>query len=308
MKNNNILFFLFMALLLSNACKRPDITPAFLVLSKEDFTNCIDVSNYNNTHEQNYNAKELEAIKQQSFTDVLVSLNGKELGYWQLPCTIPLKPDYSAQNYIRVIPCVRTINTTTTTLQYHFVTPIEQFFEMEKEMEYRLPNIQTTYVPSTDFPVLETFMQSTNFKARLASYPTIFKIDYDEYWDKDIGKITLSDTVVYFDVVTSYFPLLGKGERQFWEISYKSINGQMTTHLRFENTISGVTIRDMVILPSTQGAWKKAYIDITNTIMQVSNIASQVSTCLNISGIKEGQGDAEFYFENIKLITMDAPY
>ncbi|MCL1850847.1 MAG: hypothetical protein FWF70_05545 [Bacteroidetes bacterium] len=314
MKNNYLILFLFVLLILNCSCPTPDITPAFLIVSAEDFT--VDVSDYNDTHDQNYGAKELDAIKQHKFSDVLVSLNGKELGYWRLPCTIPLLPDYSGRNNIKVIPCVRTVNMTETTLQYSFLTKdptlpgygFEQFFErMEKEGEYRFSDIRLKYLNSVDFPILETFSQSTDFKPRNPdTFPASIEIVPDEELGKDIGRIELKDSAIFFDIVSSYVPLLGKGERQFWEISYKSINGQMITHLDFENSITMDT-HDMVGLPSTKGVWKKVYIDISNTVMQASYIAPQVSTCLRITGTRDTASmPSYYYFENIKLIT--APY
>lgn len=309
MKINHSFFFLVVILMLNCTCSRPEITPAFLILTVEDFQDCIDVSDYNSIHDQNYDQKELDAIKQQNFTDVLVSLNGKELGYWYLPCSIPLLPDYSGKNNIRVIPCVRTANTSTTTLQYLFVNPIEQLFELEREELFRFPGLSFKYDSSVDFPVLETFTQSTLFKPRVEDeFPAAIEIFYDEELQKDIGRVILSDSAKFFDIVTSYFPLPGQGERLFWEISYKIINGQMFTHLGFENSMTMIE-QNMMIFPATEGAWKKAYIDITNTIMEASYTASQVSTRLRITGLRNSTTvDTEFYFENIKLITMDAPY
>lgn len=288
----------------------PDITPAYLIITEEDFLNCVDISNFNNTHEQNYDQKELDAIRQHSFRDVLVSLNGQELGYWKLPCTIPLLPEYTKQNYIRVTPCVRLTDKTTTTTQYHFVTLVEEFFEFSKEGEYRLSPFKLEYVPSVNFPVLETFEQSTIFKPRISEFPATIEIENDTDLQKKVGKVSLTDTAVFFDIVTPYFPLLGGGERQFWEISYKSINGQMNTHLGFEGSILlGMTNFDMIVLPSTKGKWKKIYIEISEIVSQASFTVPQISTRLRISGLKEREeSDAEFYFENIKLITMSAPY
>jgi len=307
MKNNHSVFFIF-AILLLFSCGEP-VIPAYLVLSVEDFTNCIDVSDYNSAHDQNYDPKELDAIAQQNFTDVLVSLNGKELGYRQLPCTIPLLPNYSGRNNIRVIPCVRTPNTSTTTLQYPFVTPIEEFFEMQKEKEYQLSDFKLKYLSSVDFSVIETFEQSTDFIPRVPNeFPATMEILYDKELQKNIGSIILVDSSVFFDIVTPYFPLQGNGERQFWEISYNTTNGRMVTHLGFENSIT-MAGRDMVILPSTEGVWKKVYIDITNTVREASYTASQVSTRLRITGIKNDASiGSEYFFENIKLITMYAPY
>ena len=311
MKNNYPFLCLCVILMLNCTCSQPDITPAFLVLSVEDFKDCIDVSDYNRVHETNYDQKELATIKQQNFTDVLVSLNGKELGYWSLPCRIPLLPNYNDRNNIRIIPCVRTPNTVITTIQYHFITPIDQFFEMEREKEYRFPDLKLEYVPSVDFLVLETFTQSTDFSPRDKNeFPAAMEIIYDEDLKQDIGRILLSDSSsVFFDVVTPYMPLQGEGKRYFWEFSYKIINGRITTHLSFENTISGIINQDLMLFSSTQGGWRKAYIDITEWIMQASNVASQVSTRLRITGTRTNASiDSYYCFENIKLISMDAPY
>jgi len=308
MKNIYPLIFICIFSFLNYSCPKPDITPAYLIFFEEDFKDCLDVSNYNNEHEQNYDPIELNAIKQQKFSDVFVSLNGKELGYWHLPCTIPLLPNYSGTNNIRIIPCVKLINTAQTCTRYLFVTPVDIFCEIEKEKEYRLP-VKVEYVKSVEFPILEIFSQSTKFTPRIPSFPATIEIVYDEEFEKNIGKITLTDTTKYFDIVTPYFPMLGSGERQFWELSYKSENGQITTHLGYENTISGITNQDLIVFYSTKGEWKKAYIDISESVMKACDIASQVSMRLNITGIKDDANLASyFYFENIKLITMSAPY
>jgi hypothetical protein len=286
------------------------------MISADDFK--IDVSDFNITHVQNYDANELAAIEQQSFTDVWVSFNGTALGYWPLPCTIPLLPDYNSKNLIHVIPCVRIRNTSTTTLQYIFVTHgsiepgygYQELLDMENEREYHLSDFILKYGTSVTFPILETFTQSTDFKPLLPDeFPVNIEPWFDNQLQKNIGRIVLSDTSVFFDVGTSFFPLQGKGSRQFWEISYKTVNGGIVTHLGYENTVSGIDHDNMVIFPSTEGVWKKAYIDITKNVMQASSIASQVSTRLRITGTRnKTDADSYYYFENIKLITMDAPY
>lgn len=269
---------------------------------------CIDVSDFNSVFDTNYDPKELDAIKQQNFTDAHVSFNGFETGYWKLPCTIPLLPDYSSLNNVRVIPCVRKPSTTlATTTKYHFVTPHEEFFEMTREGEYRLSNINLKYVRSVEFPVLETFTQSTIFKPCDSLYPATIQIVYDDEKQKDIGKITLKDDDVYFDIVSPNITLLGRDERQFWEISYKSSNGRMYARLNFEGGI--ILFKDMAVMPSTKEVWKKLYIDITEIVRQASYTALKISVSLEISGIRDDPDSVtEFYFENIKLITMDAPY
>jgi hypothetical protein len=311
-----LLFFFSVIIFLNYSCKK-EITPAYLLLSEEDFKDCINVTNFNSVHETNYSEEELEVIKQQYFRDVLVSLNGKELGYWQLPCKIPLLPDYSDKNYVRVIPCARIPYTSLTAAPYYFLTPVEQFFEMEKEGEYRLSNFKIEYVPSVAFPILETFSQTTAFKPFDTIFPTPMEIYYDKDYDngkgKNVGKITLEDSVDFFNVVTSYFYLNGRGVRQYWEMYYKCESGEMVTYLNFQNAVSGVFQQDMIVFPATT-TWKKAYIDLTDIITWACGSADRISVRLGIRGNpvqnkeKETASNSNFYFGNIKVITMSAPY
>jgi hypothetical protein len=321
MKNNNIFFLLLFLSTLFFSCPKPDITPAYLYLTAEDFNQCLDVSDFNTTHDKKYESHELEAISQQTFNGVLVSLNGDNLGYSPLPCRIPLLPNYNGRNNISIVPCVRIPNSTYTLLSYDFVKsdPEEFFLEIEREKEYKVADLlkesgvdklKYKYVTSVDFPVLETFMQSTDFKPRLDSlYSSTIEIFYDNDLKKNTGRLILKDSAEFFDIVTPYIPLIGKGERLFLEISYKSVNGRMNTALGFEKTLSGISGKDIYVFPSSQGVWKKAYADITEMVREASYNMSQVSTRLRITGFKEQESfDAYFYFENIKLITMSAPY
>jgi len=309
MNKSCFLFFLSIIIFLNFSCRKTDITPAFLVLTVEDFQDRIDnnLSEFNRIHDTSYDQEEFDIIRQQNFTDVLVSLNGKQLGYWNLPCRIPLLPDYSGNNNIRIIPCVRIPNTTLTTVPYHFLKPVEVFLDIEKEGEYRFPNLKFEYVPSVAFPMLETFEQGTRFASLDSIYGARMEVS------QSMGRIFLSDSLPYFNVATSYFHLVGQenGQRiqQFWEMRYMC-DGEMTTYFNYIDPISGITYaQDMIVLPSTKGSWKKVYIDLSNEIAWAARGASRVSVRLGIRGNRNSNsGSAYFYFDHIKLISMRAPY
>ena len=308
MKKCYFFFFLSLIAFLHFSCRKPDITPAYLLLSEEDFENCINTNSFNEVHETDYDSLELSIIRHHIFRDVYVSLNGKELGYWHLPCRIPLLPNYSGENNIRVVPCVRIpLNPTVTTVQYHFLKPVTQFFNMKREGEYRLSKFEFEYREGVSFPVLETFSQTTRF---LSLDPINgADIETNQYVDgKQVGKIELNDSLYYFNIVTDYFELLGQGVRHFWEISYKC-DGEMFTYLNFRNTPSGAVHQEMIIFPSTKGVWKKGYINITDIISLAAGAATRIEVRLGIRGLRnQNSSNANFYFEYVKLITMIAPY
>jgi hypothetical protein len=305
MKKCCILLFLFFFAFLFFSCKKID-APAYLILTAEDFTDCINTDNYNETHETSYLPEELEIIRKQRFTDVLVSLNGQSLGYWQLPCTIPLKPDYTCTNNVRIIPCVRVIQTTLTTIPYSFVTPIELFFDFEREREYRLSDIKFEYIESVEFPVLETFIQSTTISSLDSIYGKPLEIYQNE--GKNMGRVVLKDSTDYFKIATPYVSLSGQGVKHFWEMGYQC-DGVMTTFLQFRNTITGAPPRDLIVYFSGD-AWKKTYIDITEYVSIVAATAPTVSVSLGIIGNRNPKkmDSTCFHFEYIKLISMTSRY
>jgi len=313
MKKCYFLLFLSIIVFLNFSCRKTNITPAYLLLSVEDFEDCIDVSNF---HDKGYGQEELDIIKHQQFRDVHVTLNGKVLGYWPLPCTIPLLPEYSSLDNIEIIPCVRVPNTTLTTIQYRFLRSERRFLEMEKEGKYTFsdfkPDLKFVYWEGVEFPVLETFTQSTRFVAIKDSiYPATMEIVQDEE-GKHMGRIALENTQKYFEVGTAHFNLAGGGVRHFWEIYYKCDDGEMTTYLRFQNTSMGNYSRDLIVCPPTNGSWKKLYIDITDIVSEAASYsANQVSASVSLSirGLRTSESkNAYFYFGNMKLISMRAPY
>ncbi|MCL2290776.1 MAG: hypothetical protein FWC34_08770 [Bacteroidetes bacterium] len=309
MKKCSFLLFLSIIAFLNFSCRKTDITPAYLLLSVEDFQNCINVSNFNKIHDTNYDAEELDIMKQQNFTDVLVTLNGKELGYWKLPCKIPLLPDYSHQNNLEIIPCVRVPNTTFTTVEYGFLNPAKFLLDMNKEGKYELSDLKSDlkfeYREEVVFTVLETFTQSTRFVPD-SNYKIPIEIVHES--GKSMGKIALEDTLYYFKVATPHFTLdlankAGRVVRHFWELYYKCDDGLMTTYLTFS---SNPKIEfDGIVLPSTNGVWKRAYFDITNLVTPMSDGSYKVSVSLGIKGHRASNNskNAYFYFESMKLIS-----
>ena len=290
------------------SCKKPDITPAYLILTVEDFEDCVDVSNFNKVHNTNYDQYELDAIKQHEFKDASVRLNGRSLAPWNIPCRIPLLPeDYSKENYIWVMPCVRMINTgVVDTEPYPFLSPVQRAFNLEKEGEYRFPNLKFEYVEWVSFPVLETYaLQTTRFTSQDTAHGA--NIEFGRVDERLVMKLAVTEEFPYFNIATAPFELFGQGTRQFWELSYKC-EGEITASLNFTTAMGIKYTQDMVVLRPTRGVWRKVYIDITEEVSLAAGSASRVSVGLNIRGNRmANSGTAHFYFENMKLVTMQAP-
>jgi hypothetical protein len=301
MGKNFYLYFLSVIAFLTFSCRKPDITPAYLIFCSEDFidTVCVDVSNFNKVHDTNYDADELEVLRQHNIKDIYVSINGHGTGYWQLPCTIPVRGDYSGENNIRIIPCVRVAANTLTTVQYLFLEPAEKNIFLKKEEKRRVSSFKFDYRKEVLMSFFETFSQSSSFSSLDTINGAEMKLE------NGIGKISINNQRPYFDIATQYFDLSGHSLQHFWEIYYMSNEGEMTAYLNFQNTVTGAIIQDMVVFPSSRGAWKKAYIDLTDIIYQACGTASRVSVRLCIRGLRNANSDeADFSFGNMRVITF----
>jgi hypothetical protein len=187
--------------------------------------------------------------------------------------------------------------------QYPFVLPFEKTVAIVHEEEIKFSNFLFEYRKEVDFPILETFVQSSMFSSvdTIDGAPLVLSQDIG---GKAIGKILLNDSLKYCDIATKLITFRPYGSRFFWEISYKC-DGRITTYIRFA---SG-TPQDLGIFPSTKGEWKKGYIDITEILRLGAGMTDQVSLSLGIRGNRTKDAtDAYFYFEYIKLVSMVAPY
>jgi len=313
MKNRYLLFFVFLIVFFNFSCVNQKIPPpVYLYLTEEEFTDCLenDLVEFNKKHDTNYSEEEFQVIRQHLFRDAWVSINGASVAPWKLPSLIPLIPQYGKPNNIRVSACVRDPNSELMTKEYLFVTPVTQTFDnLAKGDTIRLSPFTLEYVPSVEFPILDAFIQDTKFSPRDTMYNTPMTLTFNDTLKKNIGKISLSNSDLYFDVVTQYQLMHGKGQQQYWEICYKSLNGEMVGYLGFEKSLIGIQQKNIFVLPSTEGKWKKFYIDVTEYIRDACSTASQINVRLGISGYKvEDSQSAEFYFEYVKLITRTAYY
>jgi hypothetical protein len=299
-------FILFIALIsfITISCDDTDLTPAYLVITEADFQNCVDVSNFNILHEQTYDQSQLEVIASQKFKDVWVYLNGKNLGCWELPCKIPILPNYSEENIIKLVPGIRMNGVSTMIPAYPFLTTFTTSIAMDREQTYHLAenNISFTYPTSVIFPLLETFDQSSVFSSIDADGVNIQITQEDS---KNVGKISLEDTSTFFDIKSPIFSLKGSGNFTFWEMDYKCDN-KIYCEL-FIHTISGAIMPvSIVSLNPTNGEWKKIYINLTSTLTEYTTTSTTIPIELVMNGFRKSDNSVtNFYFDNIKIITFE---
>ncbi|PKP21126.1 MAG: hypothetical protein CVU04_02450 [Bacteroidetes bacterium HGW-Bacteroidetes-20] len=303
MKQIFFIIFLSAIIVTFTSCDDTDLTPAYLVITEADFQNCIDMTDFNALHEESYDQFQLEALASQKFKDVWVYVNGKNLGCWELPCKIPILPDYTEENIIKLVPGVRLNGVSTMIPAYPFLSVFSTAIMMDREETYYLSdrNVSFTYPISIKFPLLETFDQSTTFESIDADG---INMEITTENQQTIGKISIDDTLDFFDVKSPIIQLKGSGNFTFWEMDYKCDNNIYCE--LFIHTISGTTIPvSLVSLNPTNGVWKKIYINLTSTLTNYTSASSTIPIELVMTGNKKSdQSNTYFYFDNVKIITF----
>lgn len=291
-----------------NSCKRVDLIPAYIVITPEDFENCIDVSNFNETHDQNFDQDKLTALTRHKFTHVNVYVNNKNLGCWELPCKVPvLDVNNTDSCTLIMLPAFPMSGMANTISGYPFLNITRQKVLLQKDHVYEVAQNRPKYVYSeyTLFPYFETFSNSTSF----SPVPTPDSTQNDltflpvAYEDKNVGEIILNDGAgLHFDVQSTPFTVPVGSYRVVLEIRYKT-EGKMDISAKMSGAYYPYRWYSVGGINASPNEWKTIHFDLTNTIN--SNYGSSgnwTDLTLMLTGVgKEGQ-DTHYYIDDIKVV------
>ncbi len=235
-----------------------------------------------------------EGANTHEISDVWVYNNGKYLGTYAIPATIPvLEKDKTDIEFIGGI-LVNSISTTRA--QYPFFSKIEQSISLTpKKFDTIRPTFQ--YEENTKFPFVEDFEDGNGFfNLNRERLPDADNPDgkYGE-WAGYLHIPASTDTTYYFESKDPY-QVPGEGAPVFVELDYKS-DLDITAGLRLikGNQSSDeykVGIRD-------RDNWNKMYINYTGEITNSNANKVKVLFKVKINHINE---DAEVFVDNIKLV------
>lgn len=306
MKNRYTLsafFMLFLTALLLGSCKDPDLTPVFLEITPEDVENCMDVSNFNHEHDLSYDNAQLSVISSLSFKDFWVYVDGTSLGCWEVPCRIPVVPNYTDTSTVLIYPAVRLNGLSTTLPLYPFVKPYSRKILFEREATYTFEDDPITfeYIDEVTFPMIETFEQSSPFSCvdTIGGTPmTVTQID-----GRTVGHVALLDTnSQYFDLQTPYCILPCRGTSCFWEMDFKCEN-EVTAEVAFLNSSNVVQYEPLMVMRKTDGEWKRICINLTQVLASYSPSTGNMYARLMIHSAQKDGKPTHFYFDNLRIIT-----
>ncbi len=288
------------------SCKRVDLTPAYIVVTPEDFENCIDVSNFNETHDQNFDQEQLTALTRHKFTHVNVYVNNKNLGCWELPCKVPVLDVSSTDSCTLIlIPAFPMSGMANTIAGYPFLNITRQRVLLQKDRVYEVAQNRPKFVYSEYvlFPYFETFANSTSFTPVPSPTQTDLTFLPVAYEDKNVGEIVLNDAAgLHFDVQSTAFPVPVGSYRVVLEVRYKT-EGKMDISAKMSNAYYPHRWYSVGGINASPKEWKTIHFDLTNTInSNYGSSGNSTDLTLMLTGVGEEGEETHFYIDDIKVL------
>ena len=302
--------YLIISLLLisicTNSCKRKDLTPAYILITPEDFENCINVSNFNETHDQNFDQDQLTALTRHKFTHVNVYVNNKNLGCWELPCKVPvLDVNNNDSCTLVLIPAFPMSGMGNTISGYPFLNICRQRVLLQKDHVYEVAQNRPQYVYSeyARFPYFETFSNSTSFSPVPSPTQTDLTFLPVAYEDKSVGEIVLNDNAgLHFDVQSTPFVVPVGSYRVVLEVRYKT-EGNIDISAKMSSAYYPFRWYSVGGIKASPDEWKTIHFDLTNTInSNYGSTGNSTDLTLMLTGVGEEGKETHYYIDDVNVV------
>jgi hypothetical protein len=272
-----------MALLALTSCEI--INPA------EDIPSYIHVDSFSvNTN------TETQGSHSSNISDVWVTVDGKSLGAYELPATLPVLA--SGNHQLLLSPGILVNGIATTRASYPFYSSLDSTVNFESAKTETIKP-QITYADFAHFQIEDFDHSSVSLEdTSIGSNVHLVDTNNANSIDGDFGYAYMDGSRPYFKCASiNSFPLPGTGANVYAELNYKCSN-EFTFGL-IANASSGVYVRDIIALHPSD-IWKKIYIYLTPT---VSEITDATGWKIYIHATKsDAVSSAELFLDNIKIV------
>ena len=301
MKRILTVFTVFLTVILLSGCKKTDLTASYIFIDADAFS--IDMSSFNDEFGTGYDQGELDCIASQAFPDAWVIVNGTDLGTWELPCKIPVLAKDKAT--VQIFPGVKMNGVSTSRPRYPFTDANTQTLNLKPSEITRISSIPVKYYSTTQFKVIENF--DRDYNGYFTSEDTN-GVNFEHIYDIDdptnrIGKISLEDSVMDFNVLTSAMKFTNDVQYVFLEMDYRCDveNAQIYAGVLITKPTTVVATDEPLVVVNASTKWKKIYINLTQAILR-NHTSEAVTYKVYLSGGRSDSTPLHYYFDNIKVI------
>ncbi len=237
-----------------------------------------------------------------NFSDAYISIGGKVIGFFELPCKIPVLLDGTQE--IMIYPAVVNNGISATKKIYPFCDVHKLTATLTKGETTHI-NPVTRYSQYSDFDFVEDFESAgIKFTTDTTSKATIEQVQHTDPGKTGYcGHISLTELHNVWTGYTHDVMVLPIGGAEVYlEIEYKTTNSLLTGVLAI--TLPGSTQVNANIQLNPQDpsvvTWRKTYIDLKE-IVSASTSADYFEQYLQAT-IDPGKTSSEIYIDNIKVI------
>ncbi len=252
----------------------------------------------------------IEGAASHKITDVSVYIDDDYQGYYELPATIPILE--RGKHKLTLMPGIKLNGNSSTRTTNPFYVPyiIENYEFEEKVIDTITPS--THYYPIDEsnihFKWMEDFERQIDFETVAYSDTTIIRTDRDtpDVWKDEYGNshysgyVWIEDTLNFYITTPKLYNLPNQGNSIFLELDYKCTD--IFTVGLFVKKASEEVIELVHVNPSEK--WNKIYINLGPSITDAS-VDSPEYFRVYISGSTAEGSDAEYYFDNVKVVYRD---
>lgn len=252
----------------------------------------------------------IEGAASHKITDVSVYIDDDYQGYYELPATIPILE--RGKHKLTLMPGIKLNGNSSTRTTNPFYVPyiIENYEFEEKVIDTITPS--THYYPIDEsnihFKWMEDFERQIDFETVAYSDTTIIRTDRDapDVWKDEYGNshysgyVWIEDTLNFYITTPKLYNLPNQGNSIFLELDYKCTD--IFTVGLFVKKASEEVIELVHVNPSEK--WNKIYINLGPSITDAS-VNSPEYFRVYISGSTAEGSDAEYYFDNVKVVYRD---
>lgn len=251
----------------------------------------------------------IEGSASHKITDVWLYIDDNLQGCYELPATIPVLD--RGVHKITLYPGIKLNGISRTRTVNPFYKPyiIEQHLLEEKVIDTFHPS--TTYLSADEssikFRIREDFERQVSLVETSTSDTTIVRTDRDdpENWNDEFGNshysgyVWIGDTINYFCIASEELrDLPNQGNSIFLEIDYKC---NEIFEVGLFAKISGVESMPLIFVNPSE-TWNKIYVNLGPNITDAQE-AEYFK--FYIAGKVDENSEAEYYFDNIKLVYRD---
>ncbi|MEI6174826.1 MAG: hypothetical protein WCR01_13830 [Bacteroidota bacterium] len=236
----------------------------------------------------------------QSITDAWVYVDDEFLGAFELPARFPVLK--SGKHTVKILPGIKKNGIAATRSSYDYYAPVQKSVNFTPDSTSRIGTLKTNYQATTQFTwkedfdnvilTLDTTSRSTAWIERTpGGSPLTFEGIHS-------GLVVLDSIHNFFECETQNEFVIPYAA-VFLEMNFNISNSLTVGVITYGNTVAYQT--PILTLNSTNGKWKKIYIDLSNTL----NAYTGMSTYRVYMGTFKDAGltQSTVLFDNFKLIT-----